>query len=240
MERFEGLSPQARARITGVVYLVYFVTAILGEVFLQQAGVSGLSPTGSSASTLAGNLQSHEGVYQLGVAVGLISTVLYVAVTTLFYLLFRPVSRTLALLALAFGLVAMAITAVGSVFELAPLSVLATSGGALNEQQVQVLALTWLKVGEQISPVGLVFSGFFQIVTGYLIIRSGFLPWIFGVLIALAGFGWLTFLAPPVSSALLTYLEVLGVLGEAPLLVWLLVMGVNSQRWNEKAAAAIR
>jgi hypothetical protein len=138
------------------------------------------------------------------------------------------VSRTLALLALAFGLVAMAITAVGSVFELAPLSVIATSAGPLNQERVQVLALTWLKVGEQISPVSLVFSGFFQIVTGYLIIRSRFLPWIFGVLIGLAGIGWLTFLAPPVSSALLTYLEVLGVLGESPLLVWLLVMGVNN------------
>jgi uncharacterized protein DUF4386 len=240
MERFDTLTPQARARVTGVVYLVYFMAAILGEVFLEQAGVSGLSPTGSNAATLATNLQSHEGVYQLGVAIGLISTVLYVAVTTLFYLLFRPVSRTLALLALAFGLVAMAITAVGSIFELAPLSILATGAGALNEQQVQLLAWTWLKVGEQVSPVGLVFSGFFQIVTGYLIIRSRFLPWIFGVLIALAGLGWLTFLAPPLSTALLTYLEVLGVLGEAPLLLWLLVMGVNSQRWMEQAAAASR
>jgi len=240
MERFDTLTPQARARITGVVYLLYFVTAILGEVFLQQAGVSGLAPSGSNAATLANNLQSHEGVYQLGVGIGLVSIVLYVAVTTLFYLLFRPVSRTLALLALAFGLVAMAITAAGSVFELAPLSVLGTSAGSLNEQQVQVLALTWLKVGEQVSRVSLVFSGFFQIVIGYLIIRSRFLPWIFGVLIGLAGIGWLTFLAPPVSTALLTYLEVLGVLGEAPLLVWLLVMGVNSERWNEKAAATSR
>ncbi|HEV2141739.1 MAG TPA: DUF4386 domain-containing protein [Candidatus Dormibacteraeota bacterium] len=240
MEWIDTASPRARARVTGVVYLFYFVTAILGEVFLQQAGVSGLSPNGSNAGTLANNLQSHAGVYQLGVAIGLISTVLYVAVTTLFYLLFRPVSQTLALLALAFGLVAMAITAVGSIFELAPLSVLATSAGALNAEQIQMLALTWLKVGEQFSPVSLVFSGFFQIVTGYLIIRSRFLPWIFGVLIAMAGVGWLTFLAPPLSNALLTYLEVLGVLGEAPLLLWLLVMGVDSQRWNDKAAPATR
>lgn len=63
------------------------------------------------------------------------------------------------------------------------------------------------------------------------------MPWIFGVLIALAGVGWLTSLAPPLSSALLTYLELLGVLGEAPLMLWLLVMGVDSQRWTEKAAA---
>jgi Domain of unknown function (DUF4386) len=237
MEWIDTALPRTRARFTGAVYLLYFVTAILGEVFLQQAGVSGLSPTGSDAATLARNLQSHQGFYQLGIATGLISTVLYVAVTSLFYLLFRPVSRTISLLALAFGLVAMAVTALGTVFELAPLTVLGTASSALSSQQVQVVALTWLKIGEDVSPVSLVFSGFFQIAIGILIVRSGFLPRIFGVLIGLAGIGWLTFLAPPVSTALLTYLEVLGVLGEVPLMVWLLVMGVDSQRWNEKAAA---
>jgi Domain of unknown function (DUF4386) len=237
MEWIDTASPRTRARITGAAYLLYFVTAILGEVFLQQAGVSGLAPTGGDAARLAKNLQSHEAAYQLGVAIGLISTVLYVAVTSLFYLLFRPVSRTVSLLALAFGLMAMAVTAFGAVFELAPLTVLGTASSALSTEQVQVLALTWLKIGEAVSPVSLVFSGFFQIAIGVLILRSGFLPRIFGVLIGLAGIGWLTFLAPPLSTALLTYLEVLGVLGEAPLMVWLLVMGVDSQRWSQRAAA---
>jgi Domain of unknown function (DUF4386) len=237
MEWIDTASPRTRARITGAAYLLYFVTAILGEVFLQQAGVSGLAPTGGDAARLAKNLQSHEAAYQLGVAIGLISTVLYVTVTSLFYLLFRPVSRTVSLLALAFGLMAMAVTAFGAVFELAPLTVLGTASSALSTEQVQVLALTWLKIGEAVSPVSLVFSGFFQIAIGVLILRSGFLPRIFGVLIGLAGIGWLTFLAPPLSTALLTYLEVLGVLGEAPLMVWLLVMGVDSQRWSQRAAA---
>jgi Domain of unknown function (DUF4386) len=86
MEWIDTASPRTRARITGAAYLLYFVTAILGEVFLQQAGVSGLAPTGGDAARLAKNLQSHQGAYQLGVAIGLISTVLYVAVTSLFYL----------------------------------------------------------------------------------------------------------------------------------------------------------
>ena len=240
MEWIDTVSPRARARITGAVYLAYFVTAIGGEVFLQQAGVSGLTPTGSDAATLARNLDSHQGVYQAGIALGLISTVLYVAVTSLFYLLFRPVSRTVALLAMAFGLVAMAVTAFGSVFEIAPLTILGTHSSSMSAQQLQVLALTWFKIGDAVSSVSLVFSAFFQIAVGYLIVRSGFLPWIFGLLIGVAGVGWLTFLAPPLSSALLTYLEVLGVLGEAPLLLWLLVMGVNSERWIQKANAASR
>ena len=55
---------------------------------------------------------------------------------------------------------------------------------------------------------------------------------------ALAGLGWLVFLSPPLANSLLTYLEVLGFIGEVPLMLWLLVMGVNSQRWIERASAA--
>jgi hypothetical protein len=55
---------------------------------------------------------------------------------------------------------------------------------------------------------------------------------------AFAGLGWLIFLAPPLANYLLTYLEVLGVLEEGSLMLWLLVIGVNSQRWKEQASAA--
>ena len=58
------------------------------------------------------------------------------------------------------------------------------------------------------------------------------------MLIAVAGVGWLTFLSPALANYLLTVLEVVGFAAEASLMLWLLVMGVNVQRWNEKAGAA--
>ena len=58
------------------------------------------------------------------------------------------------------------------------------------------------------------------------------------MLIAVAGVGWLTFLSPALANYLLTVLEVVGFAAEASLMLWLLVMGVNGQRWNEKAGAA--
>ena len=111
MERFDEASPRVRGRITGVVYLSYFVLAILGEVFLQQAGMSAITPTSSNAGALARNVLTHEAALQIGVALGLISVACYVAVTALFYQLFKPVGNSIALLALSFGLIAMAITA---------------------------------------------------------------------------------------------------------------------------------
>jgi hypothetical protein len=59
-----------------------------------------------------------------------------------------------------------------------------------------------------------------------------------GVLMALAGLGWLTFLAPPLANALSPYVLVLGFLAELSLMLWLLVKGVNVQRWKQQAAAA--
>ncbi|MBZ5656424.1 MAG: DUF4386 domain-containing protein [Acidobacteriia bacterium] len=83
----------------------------------------------------------------------------------------------------------------------------------------------------------LVFFGPYCLLIGYLIFRSTFLPRILGVLMALAGFGWLTFL-PPLANHLSTYLKALGFLAEASLMLWLLVKGVNVQRWQEQASAA--
>jgi hypothetical protein len=53
-----------------------------------------------------------------------------------------------------------------------------------------------------------------------------------------AGFGWLTFLSPPLANYLSPYNLVLGFLAELSLMLWLLVMGVNVQRWKEQASAA--
>jgi len=81
-------------------------------------------------------------------------------------------------------------------------------------------------------------DGLFLLLIGYLTFRSTFLPRILGALIAFAGLGWLTLLAPPLANYLLPYIEVLGVLAEGSLMLWLLVMGVNAQHWQEQASAA--
>jgi hypothetical protein len=228
--------------MTGVIYLLFFVTAIVGEVFLRQAGVSGIqpSPMSGDAATTANTILAHESSYRLGFALRLISIACYVALTALFYPLFRPVSKSLALLALSFGLLTQAITAFGSLFQLAPLVVLGPSLylSVFDVKQLQALALLFLGLNAQVGSVSLVFSGVFQLLIGYLIIRSTFLPRILGVLIALAGLGWLIFLSPPLAHSLLIYLEVLGFVGEVPLMLWLLVIGVNAKRWQEQASAA--
>ncbi len=183
MERIGESSAHPRARITGVIYLLYFLTAISAEVFVGK-----------------GRPVLYEAVF-------LISNAFYIAVTLLFYSLFKPVNRGLSLLAALFSLMGCADTVL-SFLHLAPLKVNA-----------------------------LVFFGPFCILIGYLVFSSTFLPRFLGVMMALAGVGWLIFLWP-LAIHILTYLKVLGFLAEMSLMLWLVAMGVNTQRWKERAGVA--
>jgi hypothetical protein len=86
--------------------------------------------------------------------------------------------------------------------------------------------------------IAIVFVGVYCLLIGYLIFRSTFLPRILGVLMAFGGLGWLTYLSPPLVNYLSPYNLALGILGQESVMLWLLVMGVNVQRWKEQASAA--
>ncbi|MBZ5722993.1 MAG: DUF4386 domain-containing protein, partial [Acidobacteriia bacterium] len=76
-----------------------------------------------------------------------------------------------------------------------------------------------------------------SLLIGYLIFKSTFLPRILGVLMAVAGTGGLIFLSPSFGAKYLPYI-VAADIGEILLILWLLVMGVNEQRWREQASTA--
>src|SRR6266436_4128408 len=191
MERIADTSPSPRARFIGVVYFLYFLTAVFGEFFMR-----GLVVSGDAAAT-ANNILAHQPLFRLGLATGLIATACYVAVTALFYDLFKHVNRSLSLLAAFFSLVGCAILAFASLFRIAPLVVL--GGGqylsVFKVEQLRALASLFLELYGQVVNICFVFFGVYCLLIGYLIFRSPFLPRILGVLMAIAGFGWLTFLS---------------------------------------------
>jgi Domain of unknown function (DUF4386) len=106
-----------------------------------------------------------------------------------------------------------------------------------NGEQLQALALVSLKLYAQAYNIGLVFFGFYCVLIGRLIYRSAFLPKTLGVLMMLGGMSWLTFLFPPLANYLRPYNLVPGVLAEGSLTLWLLLFGVNAQKWVEQSRA---
>jgi hypothetical protein len=192
---------------------------------------------GNAAAT-ATNILTHSGLFQLGFAVFLIEMACNIAMTALFYVLLKPAGRSVSLLAAFLGFAGCVIKTFSRVFFIAPLLVL---GGAhylsvFSAEQLQALALLFLKVNDRGAATALVFFGFYALLTGYLIIRSTFLPRILGVVSVIAGLGWLSFLYPPLGHRLFLYVVAIALLGAAALIFWLLVFGVNEQRWKEQAA----
>lgn len=170
--------------MTGIVYLIYFLTAIPSQFLIGRNFVV------------------------FGNATNLIATAFYVVLTLLFYGMFKPVNRSLSLLAALFSLAGCVVMTLGQ-FHVVPLF---------------------------ISPM--LFFGPYCLLIGYLIFRSSFLPHFLGLLMAIAGLGWLAFLFPTVARSLTLYIEVFGIFAEASLMLWLVVMGVNVQRWKEQSSAS--
>jgi len=177
--RIAEASPRFKARMAGVLSLFSLLTAAFTELFVRGT---------------------------LNIAGGLIAIACMVAVTLLVYDIFKPVNKSLSLLAAFFSFVALT-------FE----------------------ALRWQPQGVNIA---IVFVGVYCLLIGYLIFRSTFLPRILGALMAFAGLGWLTYMSPPLVHYLSPYNLALGILGQESVMLWLLVMGVNVQRWKEQAGAA--
>ena len=238
MERIAGVSPRFQARMAGVIALI---TTTAGFAAI----VSGSLVVSDDAGATAHNILAHELLFRLAVAGDVIAT-LYVAYTLLLYNLFRPVNRSLSLLAAFFSLVGSGVGTLNTAFELAPLIVLGStrSLGAFNVEQLQALALMFLKLHAQVYNIGLVLFGTYNLLIGYLIFRSTFLPRILGVLLAISGLCYLinsfaNFLSPAFAAHLLPYILVPGG-AELLLALWLVVIGVNVERWQEQASASGR
>ena len=227
-------SPLFRADLAGGFYLASILTGGAAAFARWRLVVPG------DAVVTATNILAHEPLFRMLLVADLISASCYLAVTLLFYEMFKPVNKRLSLLAAFFGLTSCAIVACASLFHVAALVVLrgAQYLNILALQPLPALALLFLKLRSQAYDVSLVFFGFYSLLIGYLIIRSTFLPRIVGALMAFAGLGWLTFLSPPLAQHLSPYIVAPGLLGEGPLILWLLVAGVNVQRWKEQASIA--
>ena len=226
------VSPLRIARVAAVCYVGTILLAPLA-LFVRGRLV------GADAAATAANIMSHQSLFFLSFAADLLATACYVAVIGLFYILLRPVNSTVALVAACFGLVGCAIGGFSGIFQLVPWMLAGAAYlSAFTLEQQHAMALVFLKLRGQAVNISIVFFGFYCLLTGYLVLKSNFLPKVLGALMGLAGVGWLTFIIPPLAIALLPFNQIAGGLGEISLTLWLLIPGVDVGRWKEQAAKA--
>ena len=232
-------SPRFQARMAGIFA---WISTTEGFALLVRSRLV----VDSDATATAHNILAHELLYRSAIVGDVIAYVVSILYTLLLYNLFRPVSRRLSLLAAVSNLVGEAIQLSIGVFLLAPLVVLEGphSLSAVNVAQSQALALMFLNFYGNGYAISMILFGFWNILTGYLIFRSTFLPRILGVLLAISGLyyqinNFAEFLYPAIAARVEPYVFVIG-MAELLLALWLVVMGVNEQRWKEQASTAGR
>jgi len=155
--RLEETSPRLKARITGAFYLLAMLTGIFAQGF-----VSGSLVVDGDAAATATNILTHRGLFQLGFAVYLIEMACQIAMTALFYDLLKPAGRSVSLVAAFLGITGCIIKTLSRLFFIAPLFIL---GGAhylsvFRMEQLQALALLFLRVNDHGAGIALAFFGF--------------------------------------------------------------------------------
>jgi hypothetical protein len=170
------MSPQLEARLAGAIALI---TTTSGFTAIAVGGLVNYS----DADATARNILGHEMLFRLAVA-GSVVSLLYIAYTLLLYNLFMPVSSSLSWLAAWFSLVGCAVGAVNSLLLLSPLIVLGNArfASVFGALQSHSLALLFLDLYAQGSNISMVLFGAYNLLIGYLIFRSIFLPRVLGAL----------------------------------------------------------
>jgi hypothetical protein len=229
-------SPQAYARTGGVLYLIIIVVGLFGEAFVRDR----LIVSGDATATAA-NIRSMESLWRFHIAAELFLLICAVALLLILFVLLRPVSRDLALLAAFFNLVSIGVEAAITLYLVEALFPLGSAGylKAFTPEQLYAMASLLLKSHSYGFGMSLTFFGCFCLVIGYLIFRSTYLPRALGILMQIAGLSYLTnsftlVLAPALANRLFPAILLPAFVGEASLCLWLLMKGVNVPKWQEQ------
>jgi hypothetical protein len=228
-------SPRLTARVAGVFELLEGAASVVG-----QQVIPGMVIVGRDAAATANNILANEALFRAGVAISLIAVVFHVAWGLLLYDLLRVVNRAVSLFAAFMLLVGSAVQAITGLLLLAPLVVLGNTDAlaGFTSDQLRALALVFLRLNTQAYDVFLAFFGVWLVAIGFLVFRSTFMPRFIGVGLMLEGLGWMLYFSPPIGVALFNVTALFGLFGELPLVAWLLIKGVNAERWHAQAAAS--
>lgn len=235
-------NPVAKARLAGLAYVAIILAAPFSEMFARAGAVV----SGDSAATAA-NILAREELWRWAGTAEFLTASCDVVVALLLYEVLKPSGKTTALLAAAFQLVLVAISGVKILFHMAPLSLLKAGDTYLTNfttGQLQDLSYYFIRLHGQAYDVSLVFFGVHCVLVGWLIARATYLPRLLGGLMVLAGVCWIAntiirFTEPQLGSLRFPWLVLPAGLIEITLALWLLIGGVNAQKWRAQAALTL-
>jgi hypothetical protein len=224
------ISTRQAAKIAGIGYLVIFFLAIFANFFV----VNGLVVPGDAA-TSAANVTANPGLFRAGLVSFAIVFIVDVFIAWALYVLFRPLGRDLSLLAAWFRIVYTVFLGIALVFFFMVLALTGGAGylGAFDQAQIEAQVMMYLDAFSAVWLIGLVAFGVHLILVGRIILKSGSISRVLGIILMVAGSAYI--LDTVAHAALANYqsyatvflmiVAVPSVIGELSFTIWLFVKG---------------
>ena len=233
------LSPSVYARIAGVLYLIITIAAIFAHFVIPEQFIV----PGDAAAT-AVNIATSESLFRIGVVGSeLIVLLSEIMLSVVLYVLLKPVNKTLSLVAAVSRLAMTTIHGLNLLNYYFVLQLL-TGGDYLTvfgQEQVNALVTLFLDAHSIGFTIGIAFLVPHVLILGYLIYQSGYFPKLLGILFIAAGVGYLFdttgLLLVPGYTTTPDLIAMVIAIAEIAFPIWLLVKGVNSDRWQNRALA---
>jgi hypothetical protein len=226
------------ARVAGLLYLLWIITGIYGLFYVpSQINVRG------DAATTAQNILSHEFLYRTSIINDLVSSAIWVFMVLILYRLFKLVNERQARLLVALVIVQIPAVFIMDAFNITSLMIF--KGEILKTfelSQRQDLAMLFLKINDYGTLTLEMFWGLWLFPLAILVYMSRFLPRFLGVWLIINGSALLamgfTSLLLPQYKEIVSHITYPALFGELAFALWILIRGVNVQRWAEKASTA--
>lgn len=232
-------SIQKTARFAGVLYLIITVAAIIAHQYVP----STLIVPGDAAATAA-NIAASETLFRLGgVGSELIILLSEIILAVVLYVLLKPVNRTLSLIAAVSRLAMTTIHGINLINYYFVLMLVTGSSymSAFGPEGSQALVSLFLDAHHYGFTIGIAFLTIHVFILGYLIIKSGYIPGILGILFLAAGVGYLVdsfaLLLSPGYQTTPVFLAIPIAIAEIAFPLWLLIKGVNTDGWKKRELA---
>lgn len=220
-------SMKRTAKIAGLFYLIFILLLPLATSIRSQFIVFG------DATATAQKITTNELLFNLSSITELASALFFVLAAWALYVLLKPVDKNLALLFLLLNLCGVAIECISVLNLYTALSHLSGADylTVFPADQLQAQALLYINTYSNGFMIAQIFFGAWLLPLGYLVYRSGFLPWPIGIILVADFFGVLIwflqfFLLPEYDVISYPGLAV-SFIAEISLTLWLLVKGVK-------------
>ncbi len=227
--REEMSSLKKTAKIAGILILIIAVLAPFSMMYVPNK----IIVPGDAAAT-ANNIIASEGLFRLGMVSDSIVFLLEIVIVVMLYVLLKPVSKTLSLVA-AFSRLAM--TVIQGINLLNNFTALLLLSGAdyltvFEADQLNALVFIFLNAYEYVTHIWGLFFALHLFFLGYLVFKSGYIPRILGVLLVITSAcyliqSWGNFLLPIYED--LFALVGFGSIIELAFPIWLVIKGVRDR-----------